>query len=874
MPTAAFLLPRHLLLLAGLSLPGAALATVAGADAGAGDDIATVATVEFNAALLQFPVDVRLFADGKPLPAGVYRADMQVNRQWKGRADLRFELRRPEDRVALPCFDLALLEMLELDAEHLNTQARKQMQQGEQVCHPLAELIPGTSAHYDSATFKLIISAPQSVMQRSARGYVEPALWDDGITAATLNYSYNGYRSESARFGSRSSHYLGLRAGLNLGAWRLRYRASAHHNDATGFHYHGDSAYLERSLRSWKSRLTFGDTVTDGRVFNSLRLRGARLDSDERMRPDSQRGFAPVVRGIANSTAKVQISQLGQQIYEVTVPPGPFVIDDLYPTGIGGDLLVTMTEADGSEHTFSIAYAATAELVRPGSTHYTLAAGRYRNQGLVNAPVFAMGHLRHGLNNRLTGYTGLLVGEGYSALSGGLAFNIPLGALAVDGTFANTRTQAGRYRGSSVRATWAKRLPVLNTNVTLASYRYSSGGFYDPAEAFMLRDRVAYNAWLPGERLLHPKNRLVLNANQALPGRLGHLGISASSQDYWWNGGRDTQYQVIYNRMFQRASIGLAASRTHNTFYGRWDNQYMLNVSMPLGEERPVHMNSSYLHRADGPSLQTSVSGSFGEQQQLGLNAFITADHHDHTGDQYGGGVNMAWNGSRAQLGANLSLMSGGNRQYGVSVNGGMVAFGGGLVLSSRLGETIAIVEAKGAAGARVDNAVNLRLNRRGQAVVPSLQAYRQNTLKLDPKGLSTDVALIATAHKVAPTAGAVALLRFATEQGYSILLRGRRSDGGYLPFAAAVLDANGREVGHVAQGGQALLRVHAPSGSLSVRWGDGDGQRCDITYDLSASTGPADTLGFRHLDAVCTSHVLAAQDMQPVWGTMTGDTP
>jgi len=80
----------------------------------------------------------------------------------------------------------------------------------------------------------------------------------------------------------------------------------------------------------------------EGNALPAGNFRGVRMDSDERMRPDSQRGFAPIVRGIAQSNAMVSISQLGQEIYQTNVPPGPFVIDDLYPTGVGGDLLVTI----------------------------------------------------------------------------------------------------------------------------------------------------------------------------------------------------------------------------------------------------------------------------------------------------------------------------------------------------------------------------------------------------------------------------------------------------------------------------------------------------------------------------------------------------
>ncbi|KYF17681.1 hypothetical protein AIZ04_25550, partial [Salmonella enterica subsp. enterica serovar Typhimurium] len=77
-----------------------------------------------------------------------------------------------------------------------------------------------------------------------------------------------------------------------------------------------------------------------GELFDSTQFRGVQLASDDRMLPDSERGFAPVVRGVANSNAKVRISQNGLTIYETTVAPGAFEIDDLYPTGYGGDLIV------------------------------------------------------------------------------------------------------------------------------------------------------------------------------------------------------------------------------------------------------------------------------------------------------------------------------------------------------------------------------------------------------------------------------------------------------------------------------------------------------------------------------------------------------
>lgn len=70
------------------------------------------------------------------------------------------------------------------------------------------------------------------------------------------------------------------------------------------------------------------------------------------MLPQSRRGYAPDIRGIARTNAVVTVRQNDRIIYETTVPPGAFVIEDLYPTGYGGNLDVKVTEADGSVQSF------------------------------------------------------------------------------------------------------------------------------------------------------------------------------------------------------------------------------------------------------------------------------------------------------------------------------------------------------------------------------------------------------------------------------------------------------------------------------------------------------------------------------------------
>jgi len=145
---------------------------------------------------------------------------------------------------------------------------------------------------------------------------------------------------------------------------------------------------------------------------------------------------------------------------------------------------------------------------------------------------------------------------------------------------------------------------------------------------------------------------------------------------------------------------------------------------------------------------------------------------------------------------------------------------------------------------------------------VSNLQAYRKNRINLDLQGLSTDVSLGNTSRQTVPTAGAVVLLEYETERGYSILLRGRHSDGRPLPFAAAVLDENGLTVGHIDRGGKALLHVHAARGVLTVRWGTDAMQSCQFNYRVAdnkrqRTSSNTETHDFRRIEAVCQADKL-----------------
>ena len=808
-------------------------------------------SVNFNSSFLRSDIDVKQFSDGNPIPPGNYKVDLYVNGRWKGAADISFILKNPDSLIAEPCFDLKLVAMLGLDVEKLDKSAVVAMKTGN-VCQRLTDIAPMLQVNYDSSTQQINLDIPQAFLMRRARGYVSPELWDKGITDATLQYDYNAYSSQMSAGNDLSTQYLGLRGGINWDVWRLRYRGTFNWSSGNNWQYDNTNTYLERAIVPLRSKLVLGEFTTDGQVFNSIGFKGALLASDDRMYMDSQRGYAPVINGVANTNALVYVTQRGTRIYETTVPPGPFTIDDLYPTGSGGDLLVTVKEADGSERRFTVAYASIAELLRPGTTRYSLMGGRYHNASLNEEPTIVMGTLRHGFSNIVTGYTGLLGGKDYQSASGGIALNTVLGAISSDITHAETRIDDDvRSRGDSVSVSFAKILPLTNTNITLANYRYSSSGFYTIDDAMLLRDSVHRYRTGYYSNSINRKNRSQLSATQTISDKLGSINFSASTQDYWNRTGRDSEYQLGYTNQFHWFNLNVNASRTRDLVRGKWDNKIAIGISLPLGNSATsTYLNSTYVKDNEHDGLQNSIAGTLGENRQYNYSAFASVDKYNNVGTKNTGGANASWSAKYANLGGSYSSGNG-YKQYGATLSGGVIGYGNGIVFTPIMGDTMAVIEADNAAGAKISNNTSLSLDRSGKAAVPYLTPYRQNTIELDPKGLSTDVSLDITSQNTVPTAGAVVLLKYKTDKGYSALLDIKTINGAELPFGATLSDQENRIVGYISQGGRSFVRVKKPAGVLLVKWGGNIPHRCNINYHFNVDSPTVDNK-LRYADVLC----------------------
>lgn len=90
----------------------------------------------------------------------------------------------------MPCFTPEWIKRL-----GVNTAAFPVSDKGvDTTCIHLPEKIPGAEVAFDFASMRLNISLPQASLLNSARGYIPPEEWDEGIPAALINYSFTGSR--------------------------------------------------------------------------------------------------------------------------------------------------------------------------------------------------------------------------------------------------------------------------------------------------------------------------------------------------------------------------------------------------------------------------------------------------------------------------------------------------------------------------------------------------------------------------------------------------------------------------------------------------------------------------------------------------------
>ncbi|WP_249226247.1 fimbrial outer membrane usher protein [Entomohabitans teleogrylli] len=788
------------------------------------------------------------------LLSGDYVLDIYLNGQLiRGKETVTLQHSPSEAQQIEPCFTQAQIE-----ASAIRVTPPANSANAASGCRAISQLGQKIIWNVDTARLRLNMTIPQAGLYRNPRGYIPVSEWDAGAAALFLRHNTNFYHSENTASDFRYNYlWSNINTGLNFGLWQVRHQGNLRYADnsisGSQYKYNAVKTWVQRPIPQIDSIVAIGDNYTNSSLFGSLSFNGVKLSTDQRMWPQGKRGYAPEVRGVAATAARVVVRQQGKVIHETAVSPGAFVINDLYNTRGQGDLQVDVVEANGQVSTFTVPYSAVPDSVRPGNWNYELALGHVRRYYSIDNK-FLEGVLQRGINNNLTANIGTRIADDYQAGLLGGVLATPVGAFGLNTVYSHASVEDDRSaQGWRVEASYSKTF-TSGTNLVLAAWRYSTSGYRDLQDVLGVR-RQQQNHVTYYSDTLRQRNSFSATVSQPL-GDWGMLSLNGSTSDYYGDSSRITQLQLGYSTSWRDITFNLNVARQRNVLTSKYytsvndsdfdtdnqrkytENTVSLGISVPFdfGSSRS-QINLDMNRNANYKTATLGMSGTVGEKSNTSYSVYAGVERdkrESRDSATFGGNLEH-----RTAVGALRASASKGQdyRQYGLGMSGTLVAHRGGLTAGPYTSDTFALVEAPGARGATVRNGQGAEIDRFGYALLPNMTPYRYNNISLDSLEMSDDVELVGGSKRVVPYAGAITHVKFATINGKAALINTVLPDNSQPPMGAEVTNSDGESVGMVGQGGQIYARLPAQSGVLYVEWGNDKARRCQVYYQLPATT-------------------------------------
>lgn len=782
--------------------------------------------VEFNTDVLDVKdrtnIDLNRFSRAGYIMPGEYSLSVRVNDSSLQEENIEFVSPEGNPAGSEACLSPALVERIgfkENVIEHLT------WTHGGRCLDVNGDAVRGMTVRGNISTSSLTITVPQAYLEYTSPTWDPPSRWDDGVPGVLSDYNLNMMRTQGLGGNSSSTSLSGNgTVGMNYGPWRLRadWQASRSQYGGAGRQqqWQWSRYYLYRALRSLRARLIMGEDYLNSDLFDSPRFAGVRLLSDDSQLPPNLRGYAPEISGIAQTHAKVTVSQQGRIIYESQVAPGPFRIQSL-SDNISGTLDVTVTEQNGAVQHFQVNTASVPYLSRPGTVRYKLAAGRPDDlRHRVNGPLFSTGEFSWGINNGWSLYGGLLAANDYQAVSAGLGRDLlALGALAGDISTARANLHtAGKTTGNSYKLSYSKTFDSIDSEVTFAGYRFSQRTYMSLSEFL--------DAMTQGIRLgSGSKQMYTVSLNKQFRGVGLSSNLSISRQTYWSGATPDIHYMLSLAKYFDLGSfknISVSLNAFRNQYHNAWDRGGYLSVSLPIG---------------DADSLSYSGNVQNGEMQHT-ASYYGTLDAHNSYQVSAGGGqsgttgsVALTHEGDATEFNASAGWL---DEQYisgALSLHGGITAtlHGAAMHRTGQPGGTRLMLSTEGVSGVPVHGyGSSTNTNVMGVAVISDVSSYYHNEASIDMDHLPDNVTATRSVAAATLTEGAIGYRHFDVLAGRQAMVVIGLKDGHMAPFGATVKNEKGQQTGLVGDDGNTWLTGMNPSERMDVEW-DGKMQ-CTFT--------------------------------------------
>jgi outer membrane usher protein len=340
------------------------------------------------------------------------------------------------------------------------------------------------------------------------------------------------------------------------------------------------------------------------------------------------------------------------------------------------------------------------------------------------------------------------------------------------------------------------------------------------------------------------------------------LRSERATRDYRWIGMPDNppyrlQLSGSYSYSSERfGAIGAGFARIEPYDMEKIDT-YSFNYSTRIGRRSALTLTATHV---DGVVSATSVGLSFVMPLDSGVNVSGNLATRDGQTDGYVsasrgltaetgsgwrvlGGTRSSlaygegglyYQGSKGLLTADLSASSE-QKTLRLGAQGGMVMIDGRLFTSRTVQDSFALVEVPGYAdvGVGFQGSTLTRTDKDGVALLPRLQPFQNNSVRLDPSELPISAELDSIEQVVVPGWRSAVKVAFPVRTGRGALVKFVFDDGEPAPAGAEIELAGDQQEFFVARRGEAFVTGLQATNQIRLKW---NGASCTVVAELPPS--------------------------------------
>lgn len=675
------------------------------------------------------------------------------------------------------------------------------------------EDFPGSTAVLVARDMRLFVSMPPALMPTRTvdLGYRDLPARSDGF-GLFMDYRLNWLNYERSDQSSASAILQPVVFG-NFGSIAVNaiYRRTANGNSLDGqfgpsglnvmeLTYTRDDPAKLRSLR-------IGDVFANpGFQGRALRIGGIQLATNFETQPTLITYPLPRFYGETSVPTALDIYVNGQLRRRERVEPGSYVLEDVPVVNGAGQLQVVAIDALGQQQVFTQEFYSSTELLREGLSDYSISIGALREEfGLENfryGELAASGTWRHGIREDLTieGH-GELTKE-LGVLGTAAKYVVPAGGTLSAGLGLSNGASG---TGSQWHLGFRQQSSLLNysVNVSGATRKFQLVGNYAP----------------------QAKTQVFASAGKSFD-RLGVFGMSLVHQSYY-DKPKTTIVTANYSRSFRNrlsmtTNLSHISAATDSLVFG-------LRFSMPFGDRNYTSGGFS------GAGGQNSISAEFNRALPLG-NGFGYRLGAGALDDRYvDAGATLQTEVGTYVLDVRNRNESGAVWQAGGS---GSVAYVSGMTkLTRQIRESFAVVNVGNIEGVRVYSENNEigRTDSNGQILVPGLQPYTRNSLRIEVADLPLNARVDEVEREAAPYFRSGIVVNFDVSVSNNVLLHAILPDGSPVPEGAYATVNRLNKIFPIGRDGKLFLQGIDRSSLITIRW---QGKSCDL--DIPSPDGSA----------------------------------